>query len=97
MGSRTRTRATTWAEPRCLECGAAADHALRELLDHCHECGCDFAARPPRSYAELEGLTPIDLGVASDRRRTEASWTWPGILLIASIVAGIACIVAFWS
>jgi len=90
MGSRTRTRATAWTEPRCLECGTTADHALRELLEHCHECGCDFAKRPPRSYAELEGLTPLELGVAASRDEAGPSWTWSGVLLAATIVALIA-------
>lgn len=94
MGSRTRSRATTWTEPRCLECGAAADNALRELLDHCHECGCDFTDRPPRSYAELEGLTPMELGVAAARTRKTSSWSWSGVLLLAAIAAAAALAIA---
>ena len=94
MASRTRTRATTWTEPRCLECGTTADNALRELLDRCHECGCDFAERPPRSYAELEGLTPIELGVAASRAGRRPSWSWSGMLLIATIVAAVATAIA---
>lgn len=94
MASPTRSRATTWTEPRCLECGATADNALRELLDRCHECGCDFAERPPRSYAELEGLTPFELGAAAARRGPRASWSWSGVLLIASIAALVALAIA---
>jgi len=95
MASRTRSRATSWTEPRCLECGTAADNALREMLDRCHECGCDFAERPPRSYAELEGLTPIELGVAAARTRPPSSWSWSGVLSIATILGLVALAIAF--
>lgn len=90
MSGRTRTRATRWTEPRCLGCGAPADHALRELLDACHECGCDFSARPPRSYAELEGLTPLDLGAAAAERRRRPSWTLAGVLSLLVLAALVA-------
>jgi len=86
MAGRMRTKGTRWTEPRCLGCGATADHALRELSDQCHECGCDFAARPPRSYAELEGLTALDIGVGIARRRPRRSWSWGGVLFLAAVV-----------
>jgi hypothetical protein len=87
MAGRTRTRATRWTEPRCLGCGAPADQALRELLDACHECGCDFSLRPPRSYAELEGLTPLDLGAAAAERRRRPRWSLSGVLFILVLAA----------
>ncbi len=86
----TRTRAIRWTEPRCLECGETADHALRELVPHCETCGCDFHARPPRSYAELEGLTPLDIGAAAERRRGRSRWTASGVLFVVAVVAFVA-------
>lgn len=39
---------------RCVQCGLAdAGAAGRE---RCPRCRCDLAARPPKSYAEMEGL-----------------------------------------
>jgi len=43
----------------CLACGS--DHASlqsRRAVFTCPSCGCDLYARPPRSYAEMEGLKP---------------------------------------
>lgn len=37
---------------RCLCCGSP----VRDASICCDDCGCDFAERPPRSYAEMEGL-----------------------------------------
>jgi hypothetical protein len=90
MAGRTRTRETRWTEPKCLGCGAPADEALRDLIDACHECGCDFSIRPPRSYAELEGLTPLDLGAAVANRRRRPRWSASGILFIVVLAALVA-------
>ena len=90
MAGRTSTRSTRWTEPRCLGCGALADQAFRELLDACHECGCDFSRRPPRSYAELEGLTPLDLGAAAEQRRRRPRWSLSGVLFLLVLAALVA-------
>jgi ribosomal protein L37E len=42
--------------PRCLACGRVS---LDRRLEACVGCGEDFVSRPPRCYAEMEGL--IDL------------------------------------
>ena len=45
----------------CLACGyrgAALQGSNRAL--RCPGCGTDLYARPPRSYAELEGFVPSD-------------------------------------
>lgn len=42
--------------PRCLACGHEA-HAAGPC---CQACGTDLLERPPRSYAEMEGL--VDAG-----------------------------------
>lgn len=45
---------------RCVCCGydgPAIALALRRDMDaECPQCGCDYHERPPRSYAEMEGL-----------------------------------------
>ena len=38
----------------CVSCGSPVlDH---EIYQACSSCGCAFAQRPPRTYAEMEGL-----------------------------------------
>jgi hypothetical protein len=39
-----------------MQCGMRTDVQSNPSSETCHGCGCDFLARPPRSYAELEGL-----------------------------------------
>lgn len=39
---------------RCVQCGV--DHPSSSLQHECVHCGCDLVERPPRSYAEMEGL-----------------------------------------
>ncbi len=58
----------------CLSCGyrgPALQGPARAL--RCPGCGADLYARPPRSYAELEGFLPsedtIDLHVSGSTRR----------------------------
>ncbi|MBT8484677.1 MAG: hypothetical protein HKO59_09025 [Phycisphaerales bacterium] len=41
---------------RCVACGYDGSYLGDLAADHCSQCGCDFRARPPRSYAEMEGL-----------------------------------------
>lgn len=60
---------------------------------HCPRCGCDFAERPPRSYAEMEGLEigtrpalPAD-AQALESRMVER---WLAFLFALIIVAAIA-------
>ena len=40
---------------RCLSCGIPVDADPTTTVE-CHHCGCDFLDRPPRSYAEMEGI-----------------------------------------
>lgn len=50
---------------RCLACGysgrfaQASAHDIQAHGGHCPRCGCDFTLRPPRSYAEMEGLDTL--------------------------------------
>ncbi|MBL0926152.1 MAG: hypothetical protein IBJ11_00680 [Phycisphaerales bacterium] len=62
----------------CLGCGyqgreLRAGAELSTFL--CPRCGEDWYARPPRSYAELEGLGPVsvDLPPAVATRRLDAT------------------------
>lgn len=41
---------------RCVQCGLGTDTVDASVAPACPRCGCDMAARPPRSYAEMEGL-----------------------------------------
>ncbi len=60
---------------RCLSCGHAAEAFQSPVFAGpyaCPECGDDLYARPPRSYAELEGFVdaaPMRV-VAGPVRRT---------------------------
>ena len=46
---------------RCLACGEAVDFE-ESLMVECDQCGCDFLDRPPRSYAEMEGIdSPVEI------------------------------------
>jgi hypothetical protein len=39
---------------RCMQCGQMQPASRAPAT--CVTCGCDFQQRPPRSYAEMEGL-----------------------------------------
>lgn len=56
MLSRTTSGRIDIMQPRCLACGSAVDHFAVDRESTCSRCGCDFLLRPPRSYAEMEGL-----------------------------------------
>ena len=45
-------------EQRCLSCGIPVD-SHPSSIEACHHCGCDFLDRPPRSYAEMEGIEEV--------------------------------------
>lgn len=55
-------------------------------LGHCPRCGCDFHARPPRSYAEMEGLDQADRSeIDADAQESRLVERWLGFLFIAAI------------
>lgn len=54
----------------CMQCGLNAEAVLAQHGEACPRCGCDFHARPPRSYAELEGL--LELAPAPEHARAQA-------------------------
>ncbi len=70
MAVRSLTRETGIHVRRCLRCGHVADEFQIRTNDRgpvdvpplvCSNCCEDLYARPPRSYAELEGICDLDL------------------------------------
>ncbi len=67
MVEHTKTRRDLFVR-RCLACGydgvllqggdpgGVGGAGGAEVAECCELCGCDFILRPPRSYAEMEGL-----------------------------------------
>lgn len=53
---------------RCVQCGLSAEAIPASCLAECPRCGCDLTARPPRSYAQMEGLYELP----EDPRRIDA-------------------------
>ena len=85
---------------RCLHCGAAADD--EPLPDVCQECGGDFLRRPPRSYAEMEGIEDTILPPSPSAQAWSAwreqmlveRWIWflfaLGLLMVIAMMAFLA-------
>jgi hypothetical protein len=80
------------ARRRCVGCGLAAEAITATQVHECPRCGCDLLARPPRSYAEMEGLdTAPEPAAAADAmaaERTDAAATrW---MLVVGAIALLA-------
>ena len=52
---------------RCVQCGYDDSPIISSQLDRCPRCDCDLRQRPPRSYAEMEGLLGHPLTISSPR------------------------------
>lgn len=85
------------ARRRCVGCGLAADAITATQVHECPRCGCDLQARPPRSYAEMEGLDalpaqdpPADALAAA---RTDAAATRWLVVVGAIALAALAAVV----
>ena len=52
---------------KCVACGYAGVFLERPGQSSCPRCACDFVQRPPRSYAEMEGIEESEV---SRRRLT---------------------------
>jgi len=53
----TRPKQVWMTQRRCVGCGLRAELRVTEGgAERCPRCGVDWSVRPPRSYAELEGL-----------------------------------------
>lgn len=88
MAGSTREAVFRWTSPRCVACGAEAVRAIREGGSACDGCGCPFDERPPRSYADLEGLTASHLARHwRARRRRDSRLAWPGLIVVAALAA----------
>ena len=80
---------------RCVQCGLAADAINATCGDECPRCGCDLSARPPRSYAEMEGLfdlppDPVAEDARLRARADAAAARW--LLVVGSVAAGSVCV-----
>ena len=78
---------------RCVGCGLAAEAINAGSIDECPRCGCDLSARPPRSYAEMEGLFELDAAEVPDpaalaRARADAAAARWLLVVGAVAVAG---------
>jgi hypothetical protein len=45
---------------QCVACGYAGRFVERPNQANCPRCNCDFGERPPRSYAEMEGIDQLE-------------------------------------
>lgn len=95
MSGSTGEAVFRWTSPRCVACGAEAVRAIREGGSSCDRCGCAFDERPPRSYADLEGLTASHLARHwRPRKRRDSQLAWPGLIVVAAlaamVIAGVA-------
>ncbi len=72
-----------------MRCGVAQPE--RAPRASCEACGCDFEERPPRSYAEMEGLVDFSEAPGSEAfgewYRTLAFERWLLTAFTAVIVA----------
>lgn len=85
------------ARRRCVGCGLAAEAISATQLHECPRCGCDLLARPPRSYAEMEGLDALPAAAAAPdalaAARTDAAATRWLLVVGAVAAAAIAAVV----
>lgn len=79
----------------CVRCGFDGPAVNRRAVSACPECGCDFAKRPPRSYAEMEGLlgSPVltqprrvvEIEVEQDDRNERVVYRWLAFMFISMV------------
>jgi len=78
MRLRTSTIQARHLARRCVQCGC--ERPTSALAHQCVECGCDLVERPPRSYAEMEGLVEAAVARPEDPfvvwRRTAMLERW---------------------
>lgn len=56
MSGNLRTLDRRMLVRRCVACGSEGAQLQGAVARRCARCGCDLRRRPPRSYAEMEGL-----------------------------------------
>jgi hypothetical protein len=93
MRLRTSTIQARHLARRCVQCGC--ERPTSALAHQCVECGCDLVERPPRSYAEMEGLVEAAVARPEDPfvvwRRTAMLERWlltafTGAVVVAFLV-----------
>ncbi len=78
---------------RCVQCGTRSDGLHATDAERCPRCGCDLQSRPPRSYAEMEGLheaeadLPPDPDAGAQARFDAAAARWVVLLCAVAAVA----------
>mgnify|MGYP003576114485 CR=1 FL=1 len=85
---------------RCVGCGYDGSLLRGGKAPNCPRCGCDLQQRPPRSYAEMEGLLdPVeDLELDEEefirpRREERVIHRWLAFLFFAMMgLIVIACL-----
>ena len=84
---------------RCVQCGLSVEAISATQVHECPRCGCDLQARPPRSYAEMEGLfeldepTPAMVDAVARARADAAAARWL-VVVGAVALAAVATLVA---
>lgn len=75
--------ATSWIHlPQCAMCGRRGEDLAANK--RCPACDCDFSRRPPRSYAQMEGLdSSHDQGSISAVVKVNRRWSMEQRLLVA--------------
>ena len=76
---------------RCVACGSegALLHGCQSR--RCARCGCDLRRRPPRSYAEMEGLLgmaapPLPEEIGEERVQERLLHRWLAFLFFSLLV-----------
>lgn len=84
---------------RCVQCGLSVEAISATQVHECPRCGCDLQARPPRSYAEMEGLFELDepspamVDAVARARADAAAARW--LVVVGTVaVAAVATLVA---
>lgn len=98
-----RARQTSRLHRRqCVACGYAGRFVDRPSQPTCPRCACDFATRPPRSYAEMEGfeeagvpIIPRSARIAGDPVAGEWRLVERWVMFLFSVMAVGIAVVAF--
>ncbi|MHC4948327.1 MAG: hypothetical protein ACYTG1_08705 [Planctomycetota bacterium] len=74
---------------QCVACGYDGVLLRGGQVEYCPRCSCDLQERPPRSYAEMEGLLghplTIDAPLARQRREARFIHRWLAFLFVAML------------
>lgn len=96
MVGRLKTQQHRLLTRRCLSCGFDGTCIRTRQVDACPSCGCDLNERPPRSYAEMEGLLgqplTLDAPMTTEVRESRVIQRWLAFLFVAAV--GLLAIVA---